>query len=181
MRSVVTSGTGMNADPGKIAAGKTGTTNNYRDAWFVGYTPRLTTAIWVGYDKMGLSLGIGQAGGGVAAPIWGRYMKKILEGTPNLGFPTYAHLIDQEVCAKSGLLPGPNCKRTYHEQFIKGRVPTKECDVCKEGSSTFNSVRKGPKENISGSNRRQILRSFKEKDDDEDDIIDDSENELLNR
>jgi penicillin-binding protein 1A len=71
----VTSGTGTAAQIGCPAAGKTGTVDDYTDAWFVGYTPRLVTSVWVGHPKDPYPLGAGAAGGVVAAPIWGRYMK----------------------------------------------------------------------------------------------------------
>ena len=68
-------GTGTAAQIGCPAAGKTGTVDNYTDAWFVGFTPRLVTSVWVGHPKDPYPLGPGAAGGVVAAPIWGRYMK----------------------------------------------------------------------------------------------------------
>ncbi|WP_205696287.1 transglycosylase domain-containing protein [Conexibacter sp. SYSU D00693] len=71
----VTGGTGTKAQIGCPAAGKTGTTDDFTDAWFVGYTPRLATAVWVGHAKDKRTLGPGSAGGEVAAPIWGDYMK----------------------------------------------------------------------------------------------------------
>jgi penicillin-binding protein 1A len=71
----VQGGTGTAAQIGCPVAGKTGTVDNYTDAWFVGYTPRLVTSVWVGHPKDPYPLGPGAAGGVVAAPIWGRYMK----------------------------------------------------------------------------------------------------------
>jgi penicillin-binding protein 1A len=71
----VKSGTGTAAQIGCPVAGKTGTVDDYTDAWFVGYTPRMVTSVWVGHAKDPYPLGPGAAGGVVAAPIWGRYMK----------------------------------------------------------------------------------------------------------
>jgi penicillin-binding protein 1A len=71
----VQGGTGTAAQIGCPVAGKTGTVDDYTDAWFVGYTPRLVTSVWVGHPKDPYPLGPGAAGGVVAAPIWGRYMK----------------------------------------------------------------------------------------------------------
>jgi penicillin-binding protein 1A len=71
----VQQGTGTAAQIGCPAAGKTGTVDDFTDAWFVGYTPRLSTAVWVGHAKDRRTLGAGSAGGTVAAPIWGTYMK----------------------------------------------------------------------------------------------------------
>jgi penicillin-binding protein 1A len=71
----MTDGTGTSAQIGCPAAGKTGTVDDYTDAWFVGYTPRLVSSVWVGHPRDPYPLGPGAAGGVVAAPIWGRYMK----------------------------------------------------------------------------------------------------------
>jgi penicillin-binding protein 1A len=72
----VTSGTGTKAQIGCPAAGKTGTVDNFTDAWFVGYTPRLVTSVWVGHPKDPYPLGPNAQGGAIAAPIWGAYMKQ---------------------------------------------------------------------------------------------------------
>jgi penicillin-binding protein 1A len=71
----VEQGTGTKAQIGCPAAGKTGTVDDFTDAWFVGFTPRLSTAVWVGHATERRTLGPGAAGGEVAAPIWGAYMK----------------------------------------------------------------------------------------------------------
>ncbi|HWH96137.1 MAG TPA: transglycosylase domain-containing protein [Baekduia sp.] len=71
----VEQGTGTKAQFGCPAAGKTGTVDDFTDAWFVGYTPRLATSVWVGHATDRRTLGPGAAGGEVAAPIWGQYMK----------------------------------------------------------------------------------------------------------
>ncbi len=70
LKDVVTYGTGTRANIGRPVAGKTGTSNDFKDAWFIGYTPQLVTGVWVGYDDMRRSLGSGEAGGRVSAPIW---------------------------------------------------------------------------------------------------------------
>jgi penicillin-binding protein 1A len=86
MQNVVRRGTGRRAAIGRPVAGKTGTTNDYRDAWFVGYTPDMITGIWVGYDSS-RDLGRGDEGGRVAAPIWAAYMREALKGRPVIDFP----------------------------------------------------------------------------------------------
>lgn len=87
---VITAGTGRAANIGRPAAGKTGTSQNYRDAWFVGYTPDLVTSVWVGYYERELPMlsvhGRRGFGGTLAAPIWAAYMKEALEGRPVLDF-----------------------------------------------------------------------------------------------
>ena len=87
MQGVVQRGTGYEAGKGlgRAIAGKTGTTQDSKDAWFVGFTPDLVTAVWIGYDDS-TSLGDKETGGGVAAPIWHEYMEKVLKTRPNLQF-----------------------------------------------------------------------------------------------
>jgi penicillin-binding protein 1A len=75
LKQNVEAGTGTKAQFGCPAAGKTGTVDDFTDAWFVGYTPRLSTSVWIGHAKTRTPLGEGAAGGEVAAPIWGAYMK----------------------------------------------------------------------------------------------------------
>lgn len=91
MRGVLDRGTATSAIRGRgfhdPAAGKTGTTSNWTDAWFCGFTPELSTVVWVGYDKPFLSLGKGQAGGEVAAPIWAKYMTQIHTDFQGSDFP----------------------------------------------------------------------------------------------
>ncbi len=82
MEDVISYGTGMRAAIGRPAAGKTGTSNDYKDAWFVGYTPQLVGCVWVGFDDMRKSLGRGEVGGRTAAPIWANFMKNALAGEP---------------------------------------------------------------------------------------------------
>ncbi len=85
LRGVITSGTGRAADIGRPAAGKTGTTDNERNVWFVGYVPQLSTAVWVG-DDANRAMGKGVTGGGHAAPIWRSFMTEALKNEPVLQF-----------------------------------------------------------------------------------------------
>jgi len=87
LRDVVRAGTGARARAlGKPAGGKTGTTNNATDAWFMGFTPNLLTGVWVGFDTERKSLGRGVTGGGTAAPIWLAYMKEATKNYPTQDF-----------------------------------------------------------------------------------------------
>jgi penicillin-binding protein 1A len=86
LASVVTGGTGKNAQIGRPAAGKTGTTSSERDVWFVGYVPQLSAAVWIGKDNYG-PLGKGITGGEYAAPIWRSFMSQALKGSPVEYFP----------------------------------------------------------------------------------------------
>ncbi len=90
LQSVIDHGTGRRAKAlGRPAAGKTGTTNDMDDAWFLGYTPQLLAGLWMGFDEK-CTLGKGETGGRVAAPIWERFMERVLEGAPILDFPVPA-------------------------------------------------------------------------------------------
>lgn len=86
LKDVINYGTGMRANIGRSAAGKTGTTNDYKDAWFIGYTPHLIAGVWVGYDDMRRSLGSVEVGGRAAAPIWANFMRNALSDTPITDF-----------------------------------------------------------------------------------------------
>jgi membrane carboxypeptidase/penicillin-binding protein len=91
MENVVTAGTGRAAGAGfnRPIAGKTGTTQDWGDAWFSGFTPDLVTTVWVGYDN-NYSLGRHEEGGVVAAPIWHDFMAEAFKGRPVLNFPQAA-------------------------------------------------------------------------------------------
>ncbi|MFY7803378.1 MAG: transglycosylase domain-containing protein [Limnoraphis robusta] len=86
LQGVITGGTGTRAQIGRPAAGKTGTTSSERDVWFVGYTPQLSTAVWVGNDDY-TPLASGSTGGTTVAPIWRDFMSRALSGQPAPGFP----------------------------------------------------------------------------------------------
>jgi penicillin-binding protein 1B len=108
------------------AAGKTGTTNDYKDAWFVGYTPDLLAVVWVGFDnkaKLGLS------GAQAALPIWTEFMKRATAGTPVTDFVVPPGIRMVEIDPLSGQLATPNCSYIIREAFIEGEEPTKTCPL----------------------------------------------------
>ncbi len=179
LQSVISSGTGSAASIGRMAGGKTGTTNNWKDAWFCGFAPQLTTCIWMGYDKLGLSLGIGQAGGAVVAPAWGDYMRDALRNEEVLGFPQYAALSEKRVCAISGLVLSSNCRNSVDEVFIPGTEPEEECTLCRDSLFEVKVLQKGPRENISGGQKQSIMKNIKKKKN-TDRILDKVGNDLLN-
>ena len=104
-------------------AGKTGTSNNLNDAWFVGYTPRYITGVWVGYDQQRV-LGAGEAGGVTAGPIWIEFMQGILKNEPVRVFQVPEGVVFAKIDAETGLLPIPESKKTLFECFKEGTVPT---------------------------------------------------------
>lgn len=124
LKGVVRNGTGSYArNLGKICAGKTGTTNECTDAWFIGYTPDIICGVWVGFDVK-KSLGKDATGGKIACPIWTEYMKFATKNLPNKDFQKPEGIVDVLIDASTGLLAGPNSKKVYIESFIKGTEPT---------------------------------------------------------
>jgi penicillin-binding protein 1C len=109
------------------AAAKTGTTNNYKDAWTIGYTPQLVAGVWVGNsNNEPMSRVAGSLG---AAPIWNDFMEGSLANEPVIPFERPDGLQTVEVCAVSGLLPTENCPQTVREIFLPGTAPTTYCNV----------------------------------------------------
>jgi len=124
LESVVKEGTGQRVKAlNRPVAGKTGTTNNLYDAWFVGYTPDLITGVWVGLDEEG-SMGKGETGSRTASPIWLGFMQQALEGRPVRGFEAPEGIVFTQIDAQTGLLPIPESKETIFECFKEGTVPT---------------------------------------------------------
>ncbi|EMJ98330.1 transglycosylase domain-containing protein [Leptospira alstonii] len=113
-------------------AGKTGTTNDNRDNWFVGVRPGLSMAIWLGYDDPSYGLGSSALGGTVAAPLWGS-VAKIFETAEDADekrkYPVGEHAVNATVCEESGKLPGPSCKHPRKELFKSGAVPSEVCPL----------------------------------------------------
>ncbi len=125
LESAVTSGTGWRIKALKRpAAGKTGTTNNLHDAWFLGYTPEYVTGVWVGFDNEA-PLGKGETGSRTASPIWLGYMAAVLEGKPVRTFNAPEGVVFAKIDAASGLLPNAASVKTLFECFKEGTVPTK--------------------------------------------------------
>jgi penicillin-binding protein 1A len=108
------------------AAGKTGTTNDYVDAWFVGYTTKLATGVWIGYDQPRTIIGNGFAGE-LAVPMWARYMKKATAKDQPETFKAPKGVQAVSVCRESGQLPGAACDRVITEYFVRGAGPTQLC------------------------------------------------------
>ncbi len=125
MQAVINEGTGARARGLPVpAAGKTGTTNEARDAWFVGVTPDLITAVWIGNDD-NTTIGSGETGGAVSAPIWKEFMDRAVLGRKSGDFPMPEGIEFATVDGDTGMLAGPRSKRTFNAAFIAGTVPGK--------------------------------------------------------
>ncbi len=111
----------------RVVAGKTGTTNDYVDAWFIGFTPELVATVWIGYDRGQKSLGPGQAGGVVAAPIWTEFIQKILPLLESTDFTVPAGVNFAIVDPSTGMLDTKHCPKTRYEVFVEGNCPTEYC------------------------------------------------------
>jgi membrane carboxypeptidase/penicillin-binding protein len=108
------------------SAGKTGTTDDYRDAWFVGYTPQIITGVWVGYDKPRPG-GKGFTGGAVAAPIWERFMRKAVAAKPAVDFSRPDAVVSVTIDPETGYLATPDCPKKRDEFYVAGTEPTEYC------------------------------------------------------
>lgn len=121
-------GTGWRANLGRPAAGKTGTTSNYTDAWFVGYTPDLVTTVWLGEDAPTKMKYKDQTiSSEEAAKLWGNYMSKVVKNRPIKNFEKPENIITKKICIESGLLPNEYCPQDSirEEIYIKGTEPNK--------------------------------------------------------
>jgi penicillin-binding protein 1A len=123
MQSVVASGTGHRASIiGRPVAGKTGTTNESKDAWFVGYIPQLVAGVWVGYDQE-RSLGAGGSGGQASAPIWAEFMQKATVSMPVEDFNAPENVSFVLINPRTGKLARQGTPGAVMECFIKGTEP----------------------------------------------------------
>jgi penicillin-binding protein 1A len=104
-------------------AGKTGTTNDYRDAWFIGYTPELAAGVWVGFDDP-RPMGKGETGSRAAAPIWVNYMSAMTAGTPVTDFPIPPGIVKRRIDPATGLLATQWTHNPITEYFVEGTEPT---------------------------------------------------------
>jgi penicillin-binding protein 1A len=138
MRSVIDEGTARSAVAGKLhrpVAGKTGTSNGLRDAWFVGFTPDLLAAVWVGFDDM-KKLGRGEAGGKTAAPIWADFMLKATAGKPTKDFVQPPGVVVQRIDKATGLLAAAGQESgTLDEVFLDGTAPTQQAPAAGQEAS----------------------------------------------
>ena len=123
-------------------AGKTGTIQNWSDAWAVGFSPYYTTAVWFGFDKPGNSLGVELTGATLAGPVWADYMREIHKGLPRKSFSRPSSgIIDVTVCAKSGLLRTGACNEgEVTLPFMEGTQPGQYCEIHGDTSPYQNRI-----------------------------------------
>ncbi len=130
LRSAVTSGTARSLSHMGISfpvAGKTGTTNNYKDAWFVGYTPDILALVWVGFDD---GESIHATGSAAALPVWADLMKAIPQHISGNWFQMPPGVVKRVVCSQNGQLAlDRECPEPREEFFLAGNVPDSECPI----------------------------------------------------
>jgi penicillin-binding protein 1B len=129
MRSVLNEGTAAGARAAGFAldaAGKTGTTNDLRDAWFVGFTPELLTAVWVGLDD---NQPLGLSGTQAALPIWTTFMSRALSGHPSMAFEVPEGVNFRDIDRDTGKVAAPACPRVFSEAFLTGTEPAEVCQL----------------------------------------------------
>ncbi|MCU0590187.1 MAG: PBP1A family penicillin-binding protein [Desulfobacterales bacterium] len=124
MESVVQQGTGQRIKAlGRPAAGKTGTTNDMYDAWYIGYTPEYITGVWVGFDNEA-PLGKTETGAVAASPVWLGFMRQVLANESVKAFQAPEGVIFAKIDAETGLLPVAETRKTIFECFKEGTVPS---------------------------------------------------------
>jgi penicillin-binding protein 1A len=129
LKSVVERGSGWYArNLNRPCAGKTGTTNEGSDVWFIGYTPQLVAGVWVGYDDRSISLGEKVTGGTLACPIWTKFMKEALAGKPIVDFSQPDNIDWALIDPQTGLLDLSKTPGAFLEAFIKGTAPKQYYD-----------------------------------------------------
>ena len=134
LKEVVQHGTGWRAKVlNRPVAGKTGTSNNEQDAWYMGFSPYLLTGVYVGFDQL-TPMGKWETGSRAASPIWVDYRKVVENDYPYMDFPQPDGVVIAKVDAASGLLASPTSKETYFLPFKEGTQPTKTAAGAGEGS-----------------------------------------------
>jgi penicillin-binding protein 1B len=129
MRSVLNEGTGAGARAAGFAldaAGKSGTTNDLRDAWFVGFTRELLTVVWVGFDD---NRPVGLSGTQAALPIWTAFMMRATAGRPNQPFEPPQGITMVDIDRDTGRLAQGACPRIFREAFLTGTQPSAPCTL----------------------------------------------------
>ncbi len=125
----------------RTAGGKTGTYNEYTDAWFVGFTPSLAAGVRVGFDEK-VSMGRRATGAHMALPIWTGFMKHVVQDYPDEDFVRPSGIVDKHVCLRSGMLATTGCDSTTVEVFLEDNFPQRPCDLHGGPLQDFDGIRK---------------------------------------
>ncbi|MBN1552368.1 PBP1A family penicillin-binding protein, partial [bacterium] len=134
LQAVVNEGTGYRARIlQRPVGGKTGTTNQFHDAWFIGFVPQVATGTWVGADVLE-TIYPRATGASAALPIWLEYMEGILDNYEIVDFQVPKGIVFADVCGESGLLATPNCTSTIKEAFREGTEPLVFCDLHRDST-----------------------------------------------
>jgi len=141
LEGVVQHGTGQRAKVlNRAVAGKTGTSSDYTDAWFVGYSPTLLTAVWVGFDEK-TSLGKDETGARAALPIWIAFMSEALADSPLEAFKAPPGIVMKKVNIETGLLTDEESSETILEAFVEGMLPEEKEGERKQESPSSPTLR----------------------------------------
>ncbi|MDH4127193.1 MAG: transglycosylase domain-containing protein [Spirochaetota bacterium] len=166
LKEVVESGTGAGAVNAagfrNPSAGKTGTSQGSKNVWFVGYTPNLATTVWIGFDNNSISLGEGQYGGTVAAPVWAKFMRDAHKDLPYKRFRDPGKLVKSTVCKVTGLLQSPACKKVHEsvqDIFLENSIPESTChgyDINKDENKILKDILNEASQNKIFTNKKPI-------------------------
>ncbi len=143
LRAVVLEGTGQRARSlGRPVAGKTGTTNDQADAWFVGFSPDVATGVWVGFDEARF-LGAGETGAHAALPIWVDFMRAAVEDRPMRDFsvPANDRIVWARIDKETGLLASTESSSTIFQSFVAGTEPTETAAAARETDRAAQDLR----------------------------------------
>jgi penicillin-binding protein 1A len=141
LMAVVNEGTGWRLkELGRRLGGKTGTTNDQADAWFMGFSPDIVTGVWVGHDESRF-LGFGETGSRAAAPVWVDYMRVALEDRPRRDFPVPESIVFTRIDRETGLLAARNSVDTIWQPFISGSEPTETADTRRTTDEALRDLR----------------------------------------
>ena len=125
---------------GRPVAGKTGTTNDQADAWFVGFSPDVVTGVWVGHDESRV-LGKGETGSRAAAPVWVDYMAVALENRPAREFIAPEGIVFARIDRQTGLLADSTSTHTYFQALVEGTEPTESASRAYSSSESMRLLR----------------------------------------
>jgi penicillin-binding protein 1A len=156
LRAVVAEGTGRRAAKlGRPLAGKTGTTNDQADAWFVGFSPEIATGVWVGHDEIQF-LGSGETGSRAAAPIWVDYMGQVLAGVPKRDFSLPPAIVFARIDRATGLLANEQTQETVFQPFVAGTEPTETAATRRTNSEAMRNLRE---DSLGSDDALQLMRN----------------------